>query len=95
MIKEYRLTRKLTQQQLADMVGYSQSTISKHEREDNPECATCYIIRHEIYRMIENERRLEAYRKAQELPVGRILVETSHKSFLRRLAHAIKHFIWR
>lgn len=96
MIKEYRLTRKLTQQQLADMVGFSQATISKHEREDNPECATCHIIRQEIYRMIENEHRLETYRKTQEiLPIRNVLIPAPKKSLFRRWAHAIKHFLWR
>lgn len=99
MIKEYRKLHNITQAKLANMVGVHQSSISKHERNEKDNCPICKQIRQEIFRINENKRKIECYAAAYKLApmkmvVGKTLIPTRKKSFLRRVGNVIKHFIW-
>lgn len=99
MIKEYRKLHNITQVELAKLAGVSQASISKHERKERKNCATCEKIRQQIFRMSDVQRKLECYEAAYKLApmkmvVGKTLIPTRKKSFLRRFGNAIKHFIW-
>lgn len=100
MIKEYRKLRGLTQQRLGDLIGFHQSTISKHEKDEKSDCKTCEQIRHEIMRISEIQCKLNRYEEAYKLTpvkmvIGKTLTPVKKKNTFRRLCNVIKHFIWR